>query len=131
MRIPTWTVQKLKPKANYGRHSGNALMEYVVPAAVILLGAGLLMTITDVTNLMADFFLSASGRSSSSLSGTTLKTTGLDENSFGNVDNGMSGFTSFGSQAPNAGTPGSQLYIGAVTRSGARQSATDTEYLFP
>ena len=89
------------------------------------------MTIADTTGLMASFFLSASGRSSSSLSGTTLQTQGLGENSFGNVDNGIGGFTSFGSLAPVAGTGGSSLYIGTVVRTGGRQAASSPEYLFP
>lgn len=120
-----------RPIHRRAAQGGSALMEYAVPAALILLAAGVLMTIADTTGLMADFFLSASGRSSSSLSGTTLQTNGLGENSYGNVDNGLSGFSSFGSQGPVAGTGGTSLYIGSVTRNGGRQSGSSSEYLFP
>jgi hypothetical protein len=110
--------------------SGNALMEYAVPAVLILLGSGLFMTLSSTTGLMATFFLSASGRSSSSLSGTTLQTQGLGQDSFGNVENGMGGISSFGSLS-GGGSGGSSIYIGAVTRTGARLTATSPEYLFP
>lgn len=111
--------------------SGNALMEYVVPAVVLLISAGVLMTLVDTTGLMAQFYLSASGRTSSSLAGTSLQTKGLGENAYGDVGNGLSGFTSFGKQAPKAGTGGTLLYIGQVTRTGGRGTPADPEYLFP
>ena len=134
MQIPNRDCSTdIKPRHSTVRAKsrGNALMEYAVPAAVILLSAGILVTITDTTGLMAKFYLAASGRTSSSLSGSTMTTKGLGENAFGDVNNGLSGFTSFGTLEPARGSGGSLLYIGQVTRTGARAAATDPEYLFP
>lgn len=127
-----WTplATGLKPSSRCA-FAGNSLMEYVVPAVIILLAAGVFITITDTTGLMANFYLSASGRSSSSLSGTALQTKGLGEDSYGNVDNGVGAFTTFGTLTPVAGTGGTSLYVGQVTRTGSRGTASSTDYLFP
>ena len=129
-----WVVVRMSRKPlikPIARVSGNALMEYVVPATVILLTAGVLMTLTDANEILAEYFLSASGRTTSSLQGTTLQTTGLGENSYGDVANGMSGFTSFATSSAGAGTAGGTFYYGNVTRSGGRRTSTDPDYAYP
>ena len=115
---------------------GNALMEYVVPAAVILLSAGVLVTVTDATEIMADYFMSASGHTrESSLDGKTFKTLGLAENSYGNTDNGLKGFSSFAKVLDGQGTStgedgGGFFYLDSPSRTGARPAPPNTEQLF-
>jgi hypothetical protein len=70
-------------------------MEYVVPAAVILLSAGVLTSIMDADTLLSSYFLSASGHTQDNMSGTKFETQGLAENSYGEIDNGYDGFSSF------------------------------------
>jgi len=111
--------------------SGNALMEYVVPAVLILASSGVLVTIADTTGLMPLLYLSSSGRDATSLTGTTLVTTGLDENAFGYVDNGSTGFTNYGSLSPGGSGKMSNLYYGPVARFGSRVTGVDPDYLFP
>jgi hypothetical protein len=115
---------------------GNALMEYVVPAAVILLSAGVLVTVTDATTVMADYFMAASGHTrASSLQGTTFKTAGLAENSYGSTDNGLKGFRSFAKVLNGQGVStgedgGGFFYLDSPTRSGARPTPSSSEQLF-
>ncbi len=117
-------------------HRGNALMEYAVPAAVILLSAGVLVTVTDATDVMAEYYLAASGRTTSSLQGTTFKTEGLAQDSYGDAGNGLSGFSNFatvkdGSGGAVATSGGGLFFSGDYTRSGGRQASPSTEYLYP
>jgi hypothetical protein len=111
--------------------SGSALLEYVVPAVALLVSAGVFMTLINTSGLMSDLYLASSGRTSSSLAGTKLQTKGLGESAYGDVDNGLGGFTSFGTLSPVAGTSGTQLYIGQVSRGGGRTPASNPDYLFP
>ncbi len=111
-------------------------MEYAVPAAIILISAGVLVTITDATDLMAEYFMSASGRTKSSLEGTTFKTMGLAQDASGSTGNGLSGFQNFASLKDGSGgaaptTGGGMFYAGNVTRSGGRAQPSSPEYLFP
>lgn len=113
---------------------GNALMEYVVPASIILISAGVLVTITDATQLMAEYFLSASGRTKASLEGSTFKIQGLAEGVSGRTGNGLGGFQNFAGLKDGAGgaaptTGGGMFYSGNVTHSGAQPASS--EYLFP
>ena len=50
---------------------GNALIEYALPAAVILLTCGVIGSLTGVNDLMADYFMSASGKTRSKLDAGT------------------------------------------------------------
>ena len=114
--------------------SGNALMEYAVPAAIILLSTGLLVTLTDTSKAMAWYFLSASGRSAFSLKGTTLETQGLAESATGDNGMGLQGFgrSSFAAVPGGAGGSGATpiFYSGTVTRSGGRRGSATSEYLY-
>lgn len=115
---------------------GNALMEYAVPACIILFSAGVLLTVTDATSIMGEYFMSASGHTKADLSGTTFKTTGLAATAYGDTGNGLSGFTNFatvtdGSGAATGESAGGLFYSGNVSRTGARQAPTTTEALFP
>lgn len=116
------------------KSSGNALMEYAVPAAIILLSTGLLVTLTDTSKAMAWYFLSASGRSAISLKGTTLETQGLVESATGDNGMGLQGFgrSSFGSVPGGAGGSGATpvFYSGTVTRTGGRSGSASSEYLY-
>lgn len=111
-------------------------MEYAVPACVILFSAGVFLTVTDATSIMGEYFLSASGHTKSSLNGSTFKTDGLATSAYGNLDNGLSGFTKFvtvtdGSGAATGESAGGMFYSGAVTRTGGRQPAPSAEVLYP
>lgn len=115
---------------------GNALMEYAVPAALILLSAGVLVTITGATDIMAEYFMSASGRTKASLSGTTFKTKGLAEDAYGSPGNGLGGFSNFGGLTDGAGgaaagAGGGMFYAGNANRNGGRQESGSSEYLYP
>jgi len=115
---------------------GNALMEYAVPACLILFSAGVMLTVTDATGIMGEYFMSASGHTKSDLNGTTFKTNGLAETAYGDTGNGLEGFTSFasvtdGSGAATGESAGGLFYSGNVSRTGGRQSASTTEALFP
>jgi hypothetical protein len=130
------SMKTLKLPMRRTASQGNALMEYVVPAAVILLSAGVLVTVTDATEIMADYFMSASGHTrASSLEGKTFKTLGLAENSYGNTDNGLKGFNSFakvldGQGASTGEDGGGFFYLDSPSRSGARPTPPNTEQLF-
>ena len=123
--------RKSSLQSTRNRASGNALMEYVVPAVLILASSGVLVTIADTTGLMPMLYLSSSGRDATSLTGTTLVTNGLDENSFGYVYNGSAGFTNYGSLSSASGGKMSNLYYGPVARFGSRVTGVDPDYLFP
>lgn len=126
-------LQLRQPGKAFGlsrKQSGNALMEYVVPAAIILLSAGLLVTLADTSKLLGLYFLSASGRTVGSLNGTTLKLKGLAENATGDSGIGLAGFSGsqFGSvSGGNSGTAGI-FWSGTVTRTGGRYSGSSSEY---
>jgi hypothetical protein len=125
---------RLKPSLTAKRSSGNALMEYAVPASVILLSTGLFITLTDSSSLMAQYFLSASGRSATSLNGTTVETQGLAETATGETGMGYDGFTgaSFASVTGSSGTTAAApvFYAGTVTRVGERPDSPSPEYLY-
>lgn len=109
-------------------------MEYAVPASIILISAGILVTITEANDLMAEYFMSASGRTKASLQGSTFKTQGLAEDAYGSAGNGLGGFQNFaslkdGDGGTAASTGGGLFYSGNVDRSGAQP--TSSEYLFP
>jgi hypothetical protein len=130
------SMQQLRKTWRRPKAQGNALMEYAVPACIILFSAGVLLTVTDATTIMAEYFMTASGHTKSSLSGTTFKTEGLATLSYGSVGNGLDGFTSFatvkdGSGAATGESAGGVFYSGSVTRTGARPVSPSTEYLFP
>jgi hypothetical protein len=133
----TWTqsIRRASNRSNALR--GNALMEYVVPAAVILISAGVLVTVIDADKLMGEYFMSASGHTTSSMSGTTLQTKGLAENSYGDIENGLGGFKrSFvlvldGSGADTGEESGGPFYLDPANRTGGRQAPPSTEQLFP
>lgn len=129
-------MKQLSQSLKRTRHRGNALMEYAVPASIILFSAGVLLTVTDATSIMGEYFMSASGHTKSSLSGSTFKTDGLAASAYGDTDNGLSGFTKFatvtdGSGAATGESAGGLFFSGAVTRSGGRQASPSPEYLYP
>ncbi|WP_303674540.1 hypothetical protein [Vampirovibrio chlorellavorus] len=125
---------RLKRSLRANKVSGNALMEYAVPASIILLSTGLLVTLADSSSLMAGYFLSASGRSTASLKGTTLETQGLAERATGDNGMGYEGFSgaSFASvSGASAGAGASPVfYSGTVTRKGGRTQSPSPEYLY-
>ncbi len=116
------------------KSSGNALMEYAVPATIILLSTGLFVTLTDTSKAMASYFLSASGRSTMSLKGTTLETQGLAESATGDNGMGLQGFgrSSFAAVSGGAGGTGATpaFYSGTVTREAGRTGSSSPEYLY-
>jgi hypothetical protein len=122
------------PKPRRASASGNALMEYAVPAGVLLVSVGIIATCTDVNKLMAEYFMAASGHTQSALSGTTYKTDALAGPGYGSVGNGSQGFSSFGSMSGGGGGGGGgggTMYYGAISRAGGRTPSPSAEYLYP
>ena len=129
------------------RNSGNALMEYAVPMGLILVAAGVLVTVTKVDETIADYFMAATGHTSNSLSGSKMKTEELAKASEGSALGNGNAFTNFGSitdgngmAVSGAGSSGGYYggggggYSGAVDRSGSRPAVAGTggvENLYP
>lgn len=117
---------------------GNSLMEYVVPTCAILFGAGLLMTLSNQTALVAKYFMAASGRSDSSLTGSTFKTNGFADNTVGLSGNGLEGFpgtyfaqVSNGSGSSAEASQGGTFYASDGLRAGGRPAPASSDYLYP
>jgi len=49
------------------RQRGNALLEYVVPMALLILAAGFVSTVVDIKSILAEYFMSGSGYTSSTI----------------------------------------------------------------
>lgn len=118
------------------RQRGNALMEYVVPAGVILLSAGVLVTAGNAASVLGEYFLSASGHTSDNLSGGVFKTNAMAAGAYGDVGNGQDGFTAFGglldgNLQPTGESAAGVFYLGDYSRTSGRKASTDPEYLFP
>ncbi len=77
-------------------HTGNAIMEYALPLAVVLATCAMLATVGDIQKLMARFFMSASGHTQSDLKNGVLEV----NNNPGAIDaqtgTGAEGFSSLG-----------------------------------
>ncbi len=97
---------------------GNALMEYVVPACVILIAAGVIATVGGINEIMADYFMAASGHTKANLAGSTFETKPMGEGAAAIMGNGMAGVSSSGT-----------LYSGSIGRTGG--GAPSSEYLYP
>jgi hypothetical protein len=131
----------MKASARLSRASycGNALMEYAVPAAIIMLSSGLLITVTGATDLMAGYYLSVSGRTFNSLEGEIFKTRGLADRAVGSAGNGATAFGSnnLGSLIDGSGTAvvsneGGVFYLGDMSRPpGNRPISSSPDYLYP
>ncbi len=118
------------------RQRGNALMEYALPAGVILLSAGLLVTVSDATGIMAEYYLSASGRTKASLQGRTFKTQGLADGAYGDASNGFAAFAGFAGLKDGAGgavasAGGGLFYAGDASRKGGRRPSPSPDALYP
>ncbi len=74
------------------KQRGNSLMEYAVPAAIILLTVGVLSTFLDIQGLMGQYFSAASGHTRSDMQGSTLNVTLNSANLAGQTGTGASGF---------------------------------------
>jgi len=114
------------------QHSGNALMEYAVPAAILLLTAGILATSTNLNGMLGEYFLSASGNTKAALSGGVFKPKAFSDNVTGNPKNGSDAFPGFpntpalgslqngdGTAAPSDGLGGIGYNAGPVGHSSA------------
>lgn len=113
--------------------SGNALMEYALPMAIILVIAGVLATVMDINGIIGKYFMASSGNSSSSLEGTTFKPKAFSGS--GSLGNGAGGFDGFGKQIDGNGTPipwslSGGMYTGAVPRP-QTVGGTGTEFIYP
>jgi hypothetical protein len=111
-------------------------MEYVLPAAILLLSAGILVTTTDINKILGEYFMAASGHTKTDLTGGVFKTQALAGPGYGNPGNGIEGFSNFGAIQDGNGTPTGEsasgsFYYGAIARSGARPAPTSAEYLYP
>jgi hypothetical protein len=111
-------------------------MEYAVPAALLLLTAGVMASAMDVNASLAGYFLAASGHSQSALSGGIFKTVALEGPGVGSTGNGQDAFTTFatlldGNDQPLPGTGAGVFYTAPVIRGGARPVSPSPEYLYP
>jgi hypothetical protein len=97
---------------------GNALMEYVVPACVILIAAGVIATVGGINEIMAEYFMAASGHTKADLAGNTFETKPMGEGAAATLGNGMAGVSA-----------GGAIYGGAIGRTGG--GAPSSEYLYP
>lgn len=111
-------------------------MEYVVPAGVILLSAGVLVTAGNAASVLGEYFMSASGYTSDSLSGGVFKTDGMGSGVSGDTGNGQEGFSEFGGMLdgnlePTGESAAGVFFVGDYSRTSSRKASTDPEYLFP
>ncbi|HEY9686883.1 MAG TPA: hypothetical protein V6C52_07925 [Coleofasciculaceae cyanobacterium] len=72
---------------------GNALIEYVIPLAVLLVAVGILATIFDINAVIGEYFMAASGHTQSALQGGSFKTKPMSSTAIGAFSNGNKGFT--------------------------------------
>jgi hypothetical protein len=114
---------------------GNALLEYAVPMALLLLGGAFLSSVVDIKGLIAEYFMSGSGYTKSALSGGTFKTNSMPKPAVatsGTGNEAMSSTASLtdggGGSVPNKGV--SFTATGAITRPGGRVAPSTTETLF-
>ena len=128
-----WRLEALNwPILNCRRaYHGNALMEYVVPAVALLLTSGLILTMADITGLMSSVYVMGTGHTLNSLSGKTLKTKGLGNDAFDNIENGGGGVSAYGSLTTSYRRGPGSFWTGAVTRTGSRTVTSDPDKLFP
>lgn len=136
---------KATTKPSRTRYSGNALMEYVLPAAIIMLSSGLLITVIGSTNIMTNYYISASGRAVNAgnpknvvLKDKTFITQGLADRANGNASNGLPAFgnSSFADLIDGAGSilvsnQGGRFYLGDMTRKTSRPISSSPDYLYP
>jgi hypothetical protein len=85
--------EHMKTKARQ-KHRGNALMEYVVPMTAILITAGVLATVFDIQDILAEYFAAASGHTGKP-SGT-FRTDPMGSTINGAMGSGSGGFSNFG-----------------------------------
>ncbi len=116
--------------------SGQALVEYVLPIALILIASGVLATSLDLNSLMGKYFMAAHGETSSTINARTYNVTAMPMPESGATGTGMEGFNDFGQIQDGDGqdqgkftTP--RYYTDSAPRTGARPVATSTEYAFP
>lgn len=126
---------QLRSRARW-RQRGNALMEYAVPASLLLLTAGVMSSALNVNGSIAGYFLAASGHSQSALSGGVFKTIALEEPGVGSTGNGQEGFTTFatlldGNDQPLPVAGAGIFYTVPVIRGGGRPASLSPEYLYP
>lgn len=69
---------------------GNAITEYALPAILIVVAAGLLVSMLNLNGLLGDFFRGASGKTAANMDGTTFRVS-LDPQT-GATGNGQNGF---------------------------------------
>lgn len=80
-------------KPAFRSQRGNALMEYAVPAAIIVVSAGVLITIFDIQEIGADYFLAASGGTRADLSGSSYEYQSGNALMGGSAGTGAGGFS--------------------------------------
>lgn len=115
---------------------GNALMEYVLPIGLILLTCGVLAASIDITGILGNYFMAASGHQSDALSDGVFETSIMASKAKGFTGNGIGGFTSFGTMLDASGQPTGEkssgvFFVGSINRPGARAASPSSEYLYP
>ena len=115
--------------------TGNALMEYAVPAAMLLLTAGVAASALDAKGSIAGYFLAASGHTQTALTGGVFKTIALEGPGYGSTGNGQTGFTALatlmdGNNQVLPSTATGFFYNGSVSRAGNRVPSPSPEYLY-
>lgn len=77
------------------QNPGNAIMEYALPLAIVLVVCGVLATAGDIQKIMARFFMSASGHTQSDLKNGVLHVDNRPDATTP-TGNGSEGFTGLG-----------------------------------
>ena len=88
------------------KFSGNALMEYALPAAIILVTAGVFATAFDIQNMIPKFFVASSGHNTGAIQDKIFKPSELAEGARGSAtgDGSEGNFANFGTMVDGAGT---------------------------
>ncbi len=100
------------------RARANALIEYVSPMSVLLIAVGVLTTIFGVNEIIGEYFMAASGHTSSDLQGGTFKTEPMASTAFGALSNGAGGFGGAAKMASMANGLGANLAAGYLPPGG-------------
>lgn len=114
------------------KFAGNSLMEYIVPAVIIIVTAGVLSTVLGIDKVLGQYFMSASGHGSGSLVGSTFKAGSVGDGAKGSLGNGKGAFSSFATMTNGGGVAsswsgsGATFYSGAVDQGGNGGAATQT-----
>ncbi|MEM0951896.1 MAG: hypothetical protein AAGI66_07115 [Cyanobacteria bacterium P01_H01_bin.74] len=113
------------------------MIEYVVSTSVLIIASGLFATLTDIDEVILNFFLASSGNSQANVSGSVLNKAAMIRNITVNPTNGFSGMNFLGElRDGNLNPTGTFQYsrnsfvFGPQQRNGARRRSESLDYLY-